>query len=94
MKSGKSEILYFHGSPGLGKTYLLREIFSRKVGDYPHEFEADVKALKILVLDFNRYVCTGSPYNFINGGNSTRDHNFPLKKCIAETTNPKLLKER
>ena len=56
-ESGKSEVLYFHGSPGLGKTYLLREIFSKKVGDYPPEFEAEVKALKILVLDFNRSVC-------------------------------------
>ena len=57
MESGKSEILYFHGSPGLGKTYLLREIFSKKAGDYPSEFEAEVKALKVLVLDFNRSAC-------------------------------------
>jgi hypothetical protein len=57
VESGKSEVLYFHGSPGLGKTYLLRELFSKKVGDYPHELEAEVKALKILVLDFNRSAC-------------------------------------
>jgi hypothetical protein len=57
VESGKSEVLYFHGSPGLGKTYLLRELFSKEVGDYPHEFEAEVKALKILVLDFNRSAC-------------------------------------
>ena len=56
-ESGKSEVLYFHGSPGLGKTYLLREIFSKKVGDYPPEFEGAVKALKVLVLDFNRSAC-------------------------------------
>ena len=57
MESGKSEVLYFHGSPGLGKTCLLREIFSKKVGDYRPEFEAEVKALKVLVLDFNRSAC-------------------------------------
>ena len=57
VESGKSEVLYFHGSPGLGKTYLLRELFSKKVGDYPLESEAEVKALKILVLDFNRSAC-------------------------------------
>ena len=58
LESGKKEILYFHGSPGLGKTYLPREIFSKKVGDYPFEFEADVKAIKVLVLDFYRSACT------------------------------------
>ena len=58
MELRKSEILYFHGSPGLGKTYLLREIFSKKVGDYPHEFAAEMKALKVLVLDFNRFACS------------------------------------
>ena len=56
-KKGKSPALYFHGSPGLGKTYLLRELFSKKNGDFPSESAKAVKALKFLVLDFNRSAC-------------------------------------
>ena len=48
--------LYFHGSPGLGKTYLLRKIFSKQ--DFPSEDAERVEAVKFLVLDFNRNACS------------------------------------
>ena len=48
--------LYFHGSPGLGKTYLLRKIFSKQ--DFPSEDAERVEAVKFLVLDFNRDACS------------------------------------
>ena len=56
-KTSKNEVLFFHGSPGLGKTYLLRELFSKKDTDYPLENATEVQELKILVLDFNRSAC-------------------------------------
>ena len=56
-RKDRNEVLYFHGSPGLGKTHLLREIFSKKDGDYPLELKDKVTALRILVLDFNRSAC-------------------------------------
>ena len=42
-------------SPGLGKTYLLRKIFSKQ--DFPSEYAEAVKAVKFLVLEFNRDAC-------------------------------------
>ena len=48
--------LYFHGSPGLGETYLLRKIFSKQ--DFPSEDAERVEAVKFLVLDFNRNACS------------------------------------
>ena len=47
--------LYFHGSPGLGKTYLLRTLFSKQ--DFPSEHAKEVEAVKFLVLDFGRNAC-------------------------------------
>jgi hypothetical protein len=52
----KRTALYFHGSPGLGKTYLLRKLFSKQ--DYPREYAEEVKEVKFLVLDFNRNACS------------------------------------
>ena len=51
----KFEALYLHGSPGLGKTYLLRKIFSKQ--DYPIGYAEAVKAVKFLALDFGRNAC-------------------------------------
>ena len=44
----KCSALYFHGSPGLGKTYLLRKIFSKQ--DFPSKYAEEVEAVKFLVL--------------------------------------------
>ena len=51
----KQEALYFHGSPGLGKTYLVRRIFSKT--DFPCGYGRAVEAIKFLALDFNRSAC-------------------------------------
>ena len=50
----KPLVLYFHGSPGLGKTYLLRKLFSKE--GFPSEW-TEVKEVKFLVLDFGLDGC-------------------------------------
>ena len=54
--ASKSPALYFHGSPGLGKTFLLRKIFEKKEG-LPDDYVDFVKTVKFFVLDFNRNAC-------------------------------------
>ena len=51
-KLSRLDTLCFHGSPGLGKTYLLRKIFAKQ--DFPSEYAKEVEAVKFLVLDFGR----------------------------------------
>ena len=53
----KCPAFYFHGSPGLGKTYLLRELFCKRDGDFASNHAQVVKDLKFFVLDFNRNAC-------------------------------------
>lgn len=53
----KCPAFYFHGSPGLGKTYLLRELFCKRDGDFASNHAQVVKDLKMFVLDFNRNAC-------------------------------------
>ena len=43
-KEDKRPLLYVHGSPGLGKTYLLRELLTKKESDFPPGCAKWVKA--------------------------------------------------
>ena len=54
----KKGVLYFHGSPGIGKTYILRELYSRKVNDIPMDCMSQAEKVNFLVLEFNRGACT------------------------------------
>ena len=54
----KKGVLYFHGSPGIGKTYILRELYSRKIDDIPIDYKSEAEGVNFLVLDFNRGACT------------------------------------
>ena len=52
----RNPALFFHGSPGLGKTFLLRKIFEKKEG-LPDDYVDFVDTVKFFVLDFNRNAC-------------------------------------
>ena len=54
----KKGVLYFHGSPGIGKTYILRELYSRKINDIPMDCKLQAEQVNFLVLDFGRGACT------------------------------------
>ena len=75
----KSPALYFHGSPGLGKTFLLRKIFEKKEG-FPDDYVDFVDTLKFFVLDFNRNACEEAE----NYANDFKERNelFALSRLV------------
>ena len=55
----KCEVLCFHGSPGIGKTYALSQLYSKKDDDIPQDLKQKVESLKTLALDLSRGACSG-----------------------------------
>lgn len=50
----KRRALYVHASPGIGKTFVLREIYKKLPSDIPMGCEVEVANTVILVAEFNR----------------------------------------
>ena len=54
----KCEVLCFHGSPGMGKTYALSQLYSKKDDDIPEHLKRQGENVKFLVFDLNRGACS------------------------------------
>lgn len=54
--ANKREACFVHASPGMGKTYLLRELYKKKE-DSPYELSDHLSSADFLVFDFNRNAC-------------------------------------
>ena len=54
----KCEVLCLHGSPGIGKTYVLQQLYSKKDNDIPEHLKPQGKLVKFLALDLSRNACS------------------------------------
>ena len=75
----RNPALFFHGSPGLGKTFLLRKIFEKKEG-FPDDYVDFVDTVKFFVLDFNRNACDEAE-NYANDF-ADREELFALSRLV------------
>lgn len=50
----RRDLLYIHGSPGMGKTFLLRELLKRNIDDIPHHLHRQAQVTEFFALHFAR----------------------------------------
>ena len=55
---GKASCYYIHGSPGMGKSFILRELMRKNEKDTNHLPKELVEGTMFVELDFNHGVCT------------------------------------
>ena len=55
---GKASCYYIHGSPGMGKSFILRELMRKNENDTEHMPKGLIESTMFVGLDFNHEVCT------------------------------------
>ena len=55
--TSKSSLHYIHGSPGMGKTFMFRQLMKFNKNDIPEAIQGFANSVIFYVVDFNRSCC-------------------------------------
>jgi hypothetical protein len=61
------DLLFIHGSPGMGKTFILRELLKKNINDIPHHLYSHAQTTNFFVFTFDQDSCLLDLRNSLRG---------------------------